>query len=798
MKISLAWLENYVKLGAYKKDPHVLAHDLTMRGLEVSSVTSTQAGWTHVVIGKINKIEKHPNADKLVVCDVTDGKNTYQVVCGAKNISEGDLVPFAKIGAKLPGNFEIKQAKLRGVDSFGMLCSQKELGMGDDTAGIFILPQDAKLGVPLEEFLGAGDTVLEVEVTANRGDCLSHIGLAREVAALNKTKIQRPLATIKFSQPGVQKVASVTIKHRECSRYAAMIVQDVHVKPSPPWMQAYLRAVGLRPINNIVDITNFILMEYGQPLHAFDFDKLSGKKIIVRKPLPDEKIKTLDGEMRELAPNDIVIADAEKAVALGGVMGGFDSQVTPQTKNILIESACFEPASIRKTSKRLKLQSESSYRFERGVDIEGVIHALERAASLSRELGDGKVLAGKIDTYPEKSKKKEILLSRVFVNRFIGKDIPVKTIKTILESFGFVVRAQKKDLWKVGVPSFRLDVSNQADLVEEIVRSIGLDSVPLTSLSAPQDFQLKEILDFKIKKLLAAQGFHEAMNYSFVSSELLSSFDMGDKSHKLLNPINEDFAHLRPVLFPSLVKNLAYNVHRNNKSVKLFEIRRVFNVAENETLPHEEEHLALLLSGNKNLSPWPESQKNYDFYDAKGAIEQVFESMGIEKNKIEFKDGKKDCLHPKQAAEVFVDSDHVGYMGELHPGVLKKFDLEQTAYIAELFFSKLLHKAISKKAFKAISKFPSVTRDFAIVVDESITHQHVTKCLDEGNFELVQDYALFDVYQDEQNLGKDKKSLAYRVVYQSYEKTLTDEEIQASHNKILKLLEAKLGAQVRS
>ena len=799
MKISLAWLENYVNLGKYKKDPQSLAHDLTMRGLEVSGVTSTKPEWTHVVVGKINKIEKHPNADKLSLCEVTDGKKTYQVVCGAKNISEGDCAPFAKIGAKLPGDFEIKQAKLRGVDSFGMLCSQKELGMGENTEGIFILPPDATPGMPLEDALAiTSDTVLEVEVTANRGDCLSHLGVAREVAALTKGKVQKPQSKIKFTQPAIHKVASVTVKHPQCSRYAAMIVEGVEVKPSPACMQAYLRSVGLRPINNVVDVTNFILMAYGQPLHAFDFDKLLGKKIIVRKPLTGEKIKTLDEEIRELEPQDIVIADAEKAIALGGVMGGFDSQVTTTTKNILIESACFDPVSIRKTSKRLKLQSESSYRFERGVDIEGVVFALERAATLMSELGGGKVLRGHIDVYPVKRKKRDILLSQLFVNTFIGKEVPGKTIKIILESFGFSVKTQKKDSWKVGIPSFRLDVSNAADLVEEIVRSIGFDSLPLVSLPAPRDFQLKDIVEFKIKNLLAAQGFHEAVNYSFVSEELLSSCGIQDKTHKLLNPINEDFAHLRPVLFPSLLKTLAYNVHRNNKSIKLFEIRRVFCMDVAQDLPHEEEHLALLLSGSKTLSPWPENQKNYDFYDAKGAIETVLESLGFAKSQIEFKDGKRNYFHPSISAEILVHGEPAGYLGELHPEIQKKFDIEQNAYIAELFFSKLVQLAGTKQSFKAISKFPSVTRDVAIVVDESITHQHVTKCLDEVKFELVQDYDLFDIYRDDQQIGRGKKSLAYRVIYQSYEKTLTDEEIQATHNKIVKLLEAKLGAHVRS
>ena len=676
MKISLSWLENYVGLGKYKKDPHALAHALTMRGLEVSSVTSTKPNWTHVVVGQINKIEKHPNADKLTVCEVTDGKKTYQVVCGAKNIKEGDYVPFATIGAKLPGDFEIKQAKLRGVDSFGMLCSQKELGMGEDTHGIFILPTDTTLGVSLEEALAmTGDTVLEVEVTANRGDCLSHIGVAREVAALTQGKVQKPQNKIKFVQPAVQKVASVTIKHPHCSRYTAMVVEGVQVKPSPAWLESYLRTVGLRPINNIVDITNFILMEYGQPLHAFDFDKLSGKKIIVRKPLTAGKIKTLDEETRELEPNDIVIADAEKPVALGGVMGGFDSQVTPETKNILIESACFDPAAIRKTSKRLKLQSESSYRFERGVDIEGVVSALERAASLMSELGEGYVLSGKIDVYPVKRKKQNIALSQDFINRFIGKEIPPKTTKSILESFGFSVKPHKKNSWSVGVPTWRLDVTNQADLVEEIVRSIGFDSLPLVCIHAPADFQLKEILEFKIKKLLAAQGFHEAVNYSFVSEELLNSCGIEDKTHKLVNPINEDFAHLRPVLFPSLIKSLAYNVHRNNKSVKLFEIRRVFSTKPTQELPHEEEHLALLLSGNKTLSPWPEYQKNYDFYDAKGILETVFENLGFAKNQVVFKDGKRNYFHPSISAEIFIQGELAGYMGELHPEVQKKFDI---------------------------------------------------------------------------------------------------------------------------
>ncbi len=793
MKVSLSWLKSYVPLGSFEKDPASLAESLTMRGIEISSINEIKAPWTNVVVGQIKKIEKHPNADKLSLCVVTDGKENFQVVCGAQNIKEGDKAPFAKIGALLPGGFEIKKTNLRGIDSYGMLCSSKELAFGEEASGILILQKDVKVGAPFEKAIGYEDTTLECEVTPNRGDCLSHIGIAREVAAIRGVKLTLPKSHFKESQVSVQKITSVTIKHRECLRYAAIVLQNVKVKPSPLELQLKLRSIGLRPINNIVDITNFILMEYGQPLHAFDFDKLKGSKIIVRYPKEGEKIKSLDGETRILHKDDIVIADGEDAVALGGVIGGFDSQVTEETKNILIESASFNPATIRRTSKRLKVQTDSSYRFERGIDIEGVILALERAAALMCELGEGQAYKGKIDVYPKKQKKTTIVLEKINVDTLLGISFPEREVKKALSDLQFSLKPKGKNQWKVEVPSFRGDVSHEADLIEEIIRSIGFDKVPLATLPAPSKIKYEEPIAFKLKKHLSTKGFHETVSYSFVPRALLEKCHVKLDSLKLLNPLAEEFSCMRPALFPSLIAVLLYNLNRKANTVKIFELRNVFEVVENRKLPQESEHLALLLSGQKALVPWKEYHEYYDFFDLKGIVEGVLDH----ENNLHWKRGEEPWLHPGKSASLYNGHKKIGFVGELHPEVQHAFEMDQSVVIAELNFEKLLKRHKQEVNFKNISKYPLVARDLAVVLEETVSHEEVLQCIKGLKSNLIQSISLFDVYSDPQKIGEGKRSLAFRIFYQSYEKTLDQSDIEEAHNAIVQELSNKLGAQVR-
>ncbi|MBI2608001.1 MAG: phenylalanine--tRNA ligase subunit beta [Deltaproteobacteria bacterium] len=797
MKISLSWLENYVSLGAFKKNIPFLSEKLTLRGIEVSSIEHIQASSSGVVVGQILKIEKHPHADRLSVCEVTDGKTKYQIVCGAHNIQEKNKVPFAKLGAILSGNFEIKKAKLRGIESSGMLCSQKELGLPGDSEGIFILPDETQVGIPFENALQCEDTILTCEVTPNRGDCLSHLGMAREIVAFSKKKVIVPKIKIPVLPKTIKTVTSIRIQHEKCLRYAGVVLEDVRVKPSPLWLQSRLRSVGLKPINNIVDVTNFVLMELGQPLHAFDFDKLSGQKIIVRKPKKGEKIKTLDGVLRDLEAEDIVIADSEKAVAIGGVMGGFESQVTPSTQRILIESACFDPVSIRKTSKRLKLQSESSYRFEREIDSEGVVPALHRAAALMCDLSGAKACKGFIDIYPVKRKIRKIKLIKENVDLLLGESFSSQSIEEHLSALGFKLKKNKNQSFDVEVPSYRNDIYCEADLIEEVLRCIGFDKIPSAFLPSPEKINDAHYHVFKLKKFLAAKGFFEVMNFSFISPKLLEECNVEGETRALLNPISEEFSDLRPVLFPSLIKTLLYNYNRNIKTMRLFEIRKTFHFKKGEKLPIEEPHFSLLVSGEeKVVTPWKEFKTKYDFFDLKGVLEGIFENSP-HLPKIEWEFSKKPFLHPGKQAILLFEGEEIGFIGEVHPHILEKKGIEQAVIIAEVKCKPILSYKEHKQPDFHISKYPPVFRDISFVVSKEITHEKVIECITNVNNNYFQNCELFDVYHDEKHLGQGKKSLAYRLYYQSLEHTLTYEEVEKAHNEILKALTEKLFASIR-
>ena len=797
MNVTLNWLKTYID---FEFSPSELADRLTMLGVEVESVKQLGAELEGVIVGSVTSIRPHPNADKLVLCQVdTGGTEALQIVCGASNAREGMLAPVATIGATLPVGLTIKRAKLRGETSEGMLCSEKELGLSEDATGLMVLSTDIPVGTPLSKALGLDDVVFELEITPNRPDCLSLIGIAREVRAETGNPLKLPTANLQESNINVRDLTSVTIDAPDlCPRYAARVIQGVKVTESPAWLQQRLASVGIGVINNIVDVTNFVLMEYGQPLHAFDYDKLTENRIVVRRATDGEHITTLDEVERELTPDMLVIADAEKPVALAGIMGGYDSEITETTCDVLLESAYFNPSSVRATAKALGISTEASYRFERGADLGVVLAALDRAAQLIAELAGGTVCEGTVDVYPGQQPLAQIQLRPERVNFVLGTTLEAAEMVQILNRLGFDVDTTE-EAYQVVVPTFRSDVTREIDLIEEIARVHGYDNIPTTlpkgDIPVPAPNSKTEVRRC-IKHFLLAAGMMEAVNYSFCDPNCFDKIrlDVDDplrNTLQLRNPLSPEMSVLRTTLTPSLLENAQHNRNHQIDSIALFETGSVF-VHDGEE--KEPERVAGVLAGQIGEGVYSDPYRPPDFFDIKGLVEGMLEACGV----VDWTLQKTDVptFHPGRNAEVLMGDKRIGVFGEAHPEVLENYDLPYKAYLFEFDLEGLADAATFAKRFEPISIYPKVARDLAIVVDKAVLSDMPTELIYTTGGDAVDSVRLFDVYEGEQ-VPEGKKSLAYTITYHSATETLTDKAVNALHDKVVKRLNQELSAELR-
>ena len=796
MKVPFSWLREYVSVSLSAKE---VAGRLTMAGIESNVTEATGQSWDKIMVGRILALEPHPNADRLQLATIDFGQGQSKVVCGATNVRVGDKVPFAQVGAELiDGHYgkptKLKPAKIRGVTSEGMACSEKELGISDSHEGVLVLPADAPLGVPLAEYLG--DAVFDLEVTPNRPDCLSVLGVAREVAALTKQEVRLPSSAYDEAGPEIDKHVTVEIVDPDlCRRYCASLIEGVKIGPSPAWMQQRLTACGMRPINNIVDITNYVMLEYGQPLHSFDFRKIGGAKIVVRRARAGEKLTSLDGVDRELRPDMLVIADQSIPVAIAGVMGGADSEVTEVTTSILLESANFNQVSIRRTSSGLKLRSEASMRFERGISPELTVPALRRATQLMLQIGGGQAAKGLADAYPGKKEAKTIQLRTSSVTRLLGLELTQEQITNTLDSLGFQCAQRDCSETTVTVPYWRMDVNQPADLAEEVARIMGYAAIPTTTLSSElprQQVDTRLAFREQLRDLMVAAGLQEIITYSLTSQDKLAKAASAENAIRVANPLSTELEYLRTSLRPGLLSTLAANQKYEDGGIRLFEIGRVF-LGRGNDLPDEREVLGGVISGPRGALSWLGEKGQSDFFDAKGTVESVLSRLGVE---ADYEAGGEEKLRPGRMAKVVVGQTVVGTIGELHPNVAESFDLlPQPVALFELDIERLLSSVKEKRGYRPLSRFPRSVRDIAVLVDVQVPAKKMLDIV--RGVSLVSQVSLFDLYSGKQ-VPVGKKSVAFRIAYQSDSRTLTEEELEAAENEILSRLAKDVGATRRA
>lgn len=789
-------------------DAHDLADALTMAGLEVESVSDRYDYLKRVIVGRISEIGDHPDDRNLKLCRVDIGGSTIPVVCGAPNAKKDVLAPCAMPGTRLPDGTVLRKRLVRGEASEGVLCSEAELGLGMGSDHIMELSRNIPVGAPLNQALGLSDPVLEIDLTPNRPDCLSIIGIAREVAAIEKTTVAYPEVHLPESTGDISRHTSVKIEAPDlCPRYAASLIFDITVKPSPFWLRDRLMSVGLKPINNIVDITNFVMMETGQPLHAFDFDHLGENRIVVRTAGKEEKFITLDGKERRLDPEMLMICDSEKPVAIGGIMGGINSEVENSTTRILLESAYFNPISIRKTSKKSGLNTDASHRFERGVDPDGTIRALDRATQLMVEIGGGNLVKGPIDVHPRPVSKKNIVLSVETLNRRLGIRLDATEVKDYLKSIEFKIEDIDEDRLAVIPPSCRVDVSRFEDLAEEIARLFGYNNIETTFPTIPAKARnpLKKV-DARntIKHLMAGLGFNEIITYSFIS-ELsadrleLDPDDVRRRMVDMLNPLTEDQTVLRTSMVPGLLETMRFNLSMQNRNLKLFEIGNVyFNTGREDSQPEEVEMLAGLWTGASVDLVWHSKEIKCDFYDLKGVVEEIFSRLGIVDARFE-RMAPASCFYTKPArtARILFDDKPVGLIGELHPKVLSNYDFKQTAFIFELDFDGTVSRIPEKKSARPISRYPATSRDITLIVKKGVESFDLLKSVETLNEDLIETIQLVDVFEGDP-IPEGNKSVSFRITYRSHSETLEDNMINQIHkniaDKLLKEFDAALPA----
>jgi phenylalanyl-tRNA synthetase beta chain len=800
MKVSIKWLKDYVDVTIPAVE---LANRLTMAGNEVASVKIQGENWDNVFVGKLLEVNPHPNADRLRLATVDLGKDQHTVVCGAPNLTVGDNICFATIGAELLDGhsgqkMKLKPAKIRGVESKGMICSEMELGLSQNHEGILVLPSDAPLGMPLGEYMG--DAVIDLEITPNRPDCLSVIGIARETAALTDQKVH--IAPINYTESALPVASKIAVEIQApdlCPRYCAGLITGIKIKPSPKWMQDRLTACGMRPINNIVDISNYVMLEYGQPLHTFDYDKIVGQKIIVRRAGENEIMTSLDGVERKLNSKMLVIADAARSVAVAGVMGGANSEVTDKTVNILVEAASFKPACIYFTGNTLGLASESRYRFERGISAEMTLPALKRATQLIVELGDGQAAKGYIDNYPGQQPITPVELVFSRVKKLLGVDISQSRIIKALQALGIEYQTISEEKITAVPPPWRSDIKIEADLIEEVARVIGYDQIPLTLLAEPLPHLTPDpIFDLKrnMARGLAADGFHEVINFSLVGLESLQKLDPDkapviDQPIRVANPMTADMEYLRTTFRSNLLNSYSANRRYETGSIRLFEMGKIYLRREND-LPDERETLCAVMGGLRYAESWQDNDQKLDFYDVKGLAEGLLLRLGLNPTFIKARD---KGLHVNKQADIYLSNTRIGVVGECHPKVALAFEIAEPVYLIEIYLQALVSFSSVSRTYKPVPKFPAIVRDIALILDAGTIHQQVNTII--RDFPLVEQVDIFDVYSGEQ-LEAGKKSLAYRISFRSAQHTLTDDEVDQVQQKILTRLSSELGAVLRS
>jgi len=808
MRASIKWLKDYVSI---TQAPEALADQLTMAGIPVASVESLGQNIHHVVTGKILEVNPHPDADRLSVCKINIGNSKVTIVTGATNVRAGQVVPVALDGAKLPSGKTIVSAELRGVMSQGMLCSAEELNLDakiiapELREGIYILPSETAVGIDIQSALGLDDTVLEFELTPNRADCFSVIGLAREVAVLTNETVTKPMLALQEAGEGkAVTLASVTINEPSlCPRFAARILQNVKVGPSPVWMQHRLQAAGMRPINNVVDVTNFVMLEMGQPMHAYDYSLLARHSITVRRANPGERLTTLDGVKRELSTDTLVIADAVQAVGIAGVMGGLATEVTATTQTVLLEAAAFQGVSVRRTSRALGLRSEASGRFERGVDTANITRALDRAAKLLEDMGVCKVCPDIIDNYPGMTLPRQVVFTAQQINAFLGTDVPHATMVDILRRLEFELDVQAERV-TVTVPTWRSDVTGPADIAEEVARIYGYNKVPTTTpagrMTRGSQSYIQSIAD-KLKNSLAAGGFTEIITFSFMHPATLAKLNFASDSSlyqgiEIKNPITDEFPWLRTTLLGGMMDVLVRNLSRKNEDLKLFELGAVYHPGQLPLvdLPDEPLMLCGALCGRRNEVSWNQPQQMVDFYDAKGAVEELLAAIGIYNPIVEA--GEHPSLHPGKTAVFTVGGEIVATVGEVHPKVQAAFGINRKVYMFEMPVAALAKQARLIAKYEQLPKFPAIARDLAVVLPVSVSASQVAEVIAENGGSLLAEVKLFDVYTGEQ-VPAGYRSLAYSLVFRAVDRTLTDAEIETHHKNILVHLEKTLAAKLR-
>jgi len=801
MKVSVEWLKEYTNIDVPVRE---LADRMTMTGSKVEEIYEKGKDIKKVVVGKILKITKHPNADKLIVTKIDIGNETLQIVTAATNVEEDDIVPVAVDGAELAGDIKIKKGLLRGVESQGMMCSVSELGLGINDFpnqiedGIMILPKEYEkfIGMNAVEALNIEEEVLDFEITSNRPDCFSVEGLGREAAVTLGKEFKAPhkhLDDVKVeNKKEIEGVKVEIVDPDLCYRYIARVVKDVKIAPSPEWMQRRLRACGIKVINNIVDITNYVSLELGQPMHAFDINSIAEKHIIVRRAKKDEVITTLDGEDRALGEDNLVIADSKKPVAIAGVMGGLNSEIEENTTTVVFESAVFNGGNVRLTAKKVGLRTEASSRYEKGLPPELALRVVNRAVELVEEMGAGTVVPGMVDVYPAPQKQNKIKLDVKRVNDLLGTSLSKEEMIKILESLEIKVQGEE-----LTIPYFRQDIEGIADIAEEVLRIYGYDKLGSTLINAQSTAggkNKRQDLEDRIKMLLVDNGYSEMYSYGFISEKDMSKCNIlkdgtFEKSViKLKNPLGEDFSIMRPIMLPTTMQSIATNYSRKNANVKLFEIGRTFmdirGEVEKGELPEELTNIAIATYGNKE-----------DFYTLKNLVENILEISNIKRYDVE-KENNLPYMHPGKTAKLSIGKDVIAIFGEVNPEVCTNYGIGEQVYFAVLDLEKLVRYGKDKKTYAPIPKYPAVERDIAMIVDEDIEVGAIEKVIGKRCKNILEDMELFDIYRSEK-LGENKKSVAYSLKFRTMEKTLTDDEVNGMMTAIIGDLEKELGAELR-
>ncbi len=808
MQVSTKWLKDYIEIDCTAEE---LAEKFTMAGVPVENVVKAGEGLEKVVTGKIEKLEAHPDSDHLKICQMNiGGDELLQIVTGAPNVEQGQIVPVALVGAHLPNGQKISKGKLRGVASNGMLCSSDELKIEvapeDYVNGIYILPNDTPIGVPAKEVLGLDDVIFEFELTANRGDCFSVFGLIREAAVLTNKSAKFPEIKVKEDDESkAEDLIKIKIDAPDlCSRFSSRVLKNVKLGPSPNWIVQRLQGAGIRAINNVVDVTNFVMVELGQPMHAYDYDEIEGKILNARRAVEGEQLHTLDDSNRLAKGGELVIADAEKAAGLAGVMGGFETEITEKTKTVVLEAASFNGASIRRTSRSVGLHSEASGRFERGVDEKNTIRALDRAAQLLQEMGACTVCKGIVDVYPNPKSETTVEFTAEKINRRLGTEIKADTMIEILKKLGFEIKNQDEKYF-AKVPSWRSDVTLWEDISEEIARIGGFDKIPSTlpfgNVSQGYQSEMQNFVD-KIKLTLVSLGMNEELSFSFTNPTMFDKMNIPEedelrKAVPIMNPLTDDYPLLRTNLLSSIMENLSRNYSRKNEDVKLFEIAPVFYpkalpIAEQ---PIEKLKLAGAIMGRREPKGWNQNSAEVDFYDMKGIVEELFKKISIDKYSVEI--GKHFAMHPGKTAQFKKGKEILATIGELHPKIANAFDIPKKIFVFEADVETLKKYSSKNFHYEQLPKYPAITRDLAILVEKSVAAGEVEKIIAKNGGKFFKDVTLFDVYTGER-ISADKKNLAFNIKFQSIDRTLKDEEADDAFKKILSAVEKEFNAELRS